>query len=128
MARRTFKSLTPKVTAFKGTKPGELKLGKAGKFKLAPNDEIQSYIRSLGERLVPESQKKLPPGDPNRIPFQFYVGEQKYPNAFATANGVVVVLTPMLALAKYNEVLNWQQCWAATTLGQHRCKNTPSVN
>jgi hypothetical protein len=96
---KLWKSLTPKVTAYKGTKPGELKLGKAGKFKLAPNDEVQSYLRGLGERLVPESQKKLSPGDPNRIPFQFYVGEEKYPNAFATANGVVVVLTPMLALA-----------------------------
>ena len=97
---RLWKSLTPKVTAFKATKPGELKLGAAGKFKLTPNDEVQNYLRNLAGKLVPESQKRLAPGDPNRIPFQFFLAESKAANAFATANGVVVVLAPMLAMAE----------------------------
>lgn len=93
---KLWKSLTPKIKAFSGTKPGELSLGKAGKFKLAPNDELQAYVKSVSERLIPVSQRNLPVGDPNKIPFQFHVLEAKVPNAFATANGVVTVFTPMI--------------------------------
>jgi hypothetical protein len=93
---RLWKSLNPKIKAFRETKPGELSLGKAGKFKITPNAELQAYVRSLAETLIPESQRRLAPGDANRIPFQFLVIDEKYPNAFATANGVVAVFTPML--------------------------------
>lgn len=95
---RMWKSLRPSVKGFKGLKPGELKLGNKQKFKTMPEESVQAYVRKLGERLIPASQKQLPDGDPNKIPFQFHVVEEKYVNAFAAPNGVVVVTAPMLAL------------------------------
>lgn len=88
---KLWKSLAPKVKAFKSEKPGELRIGSVGKFKTVPNNDVQQYVRRLGESLIPANQKELAPGDPNRIPFQFFVVENKVPNAFACANGTVVV-------------------------------------
>jgi hypothetical protein len=48
--------------------------------------------------LVPAIQRNLPPGDPNKIPFQFFVVQQKAPNASALANGTVVVHSGILTL------------------------------
>lgn len=93
---RLWKSLTPKVSAFKNERPGELRIGRIGKFKTTPNKEVQEYIRKLGEKLIPAHQKNFAEGDPNKIPFQFYVIEQKHLNAFAVANGTVVVHSSML--------------------------------
>ena len=77
-------------------KPGELKISKIGKYKLVPSREAQEYVEALGQRLVSNYQKSLPNEDPNRIPFQFFLIENKDPNAFATANGIVVVHSSML--------------------------------
>jgi len=97
---RLWKSLAPRITAFQGTRPGELNLGAAGRYKLTPNAEVQKYIRDLGQRLLPASQRGLAPGDPNRIPFQFFVAESKAVNAHSTANGVVVVNRELLAMVE----------------------------
>ena len=96
---KLWKSLTPKIKSFKTPKPGELQLKNVGKFKLAPDQEAQDYIRRLGESLIPASQRNLPAGDPNRIPFQFHLVEAKVPNAWATANGVIAMFMPMVAIA-----------------------------
>jgi hypothetical protein len=92
-----WKSLKVNVKASNYTdqRPGELKITQIGKFKLVPNEQAQQYVRELGEKLIPEYQKNLPPGDPGKIPFQFYLVADKEPNAFATPNGIVVVHSAM---------------------------------
>jgi len=72
-------------------KPGELKIKQVGKYQLVPSDEIQQYVRQLGESLMPQYYKDLPDGDPSKLRFQFFVVKQKEMNAFALANGVIVV-------------------------------------
>lgn len=89
-------SLKPKVKALRDTRPGELQVGKIGKFKTTPDEAAQKYIRELGESLIPACQRSLPLSDPGKIPFQFHLVESKVPNAFATANGVIVVFAPMI--------------------------------
>lgn len=93
---KLWKSLTPKVSAFKNEKPGELRIGRIGKFKTVPDKDVQEYVQKLGESLIPANQKNLAATDQNRIPFQFHVIEQKHPNAFAVANGTVVVHSSLL--------------------------------
>lgn len=80
-----------KPSDFVAGKPGELKIDLVGKFKLLPNQEVQTYVSNLGQSLVPSYQRQLPADDPQKIPFKFYVVINKEANAFALANGVVVV-------------------------------------
>ncbi|MBV9928635.1 MAG: M48 family metalloprotease [Acidobacteria bacterium] len=80
-----------KPSNFVEGKPGELKIDLVGKFKLLPNEEVQAYVSDLGQRLVPDYQRRLPAEDPQKIPFKFYVVMKKDANAFALANGIVVV-------------------------------------
>lgn len=94
---KLWKELAPKVKEPKYLegKPGELKIQKVGKFKLVPNDDAQKYIQHLAERLISPYQRSLPPGDSNKIPFKFYLVQEKVANAFALPNGVIVVYSPM---------------------------------
>jgi hypothetical protein len=89
---RLWKSLTPKVkeASYSAGKPGELRI-QTRKLKLVPNEEVQSYIRRLGTALIPKFQREMPMGDPQKIPFQFFVVDQKVPNASAYPNGTVIV-------------------------------------
>jgi hypothetical protein len=95
---RMWKRLTPKIkqSDFVSTKPGELRIPEIGKFTLVPNSEVQQYIQGLGMSLIPAYQRNLPTGDPNKIPFQFFVVRQGTPNAFALANGTVVVHSSLI--------------------------------
>ncbi len=88
---KLWKSLKVQSTNAQGLKPGELKIDKVGKFKLLPNDDVQKYVRAIGVSLVPQYQRDLPDSDPRKIPFQWYVVENKEANAFALANGTVVI-------------------------------------
>ena len=92
-----WRQLEPNVkgASLQAGKPGELRIRKVGKFKLVPNADVQNYVRRIGESLVPAFQRNMAPNDPNKIPFQFYVVEAKQPNAFALANGVVVLHSSM---------------------------------
>ena len=72
-------------------KPGELKINRVGKYQLVPSDEIQQYVRRLGDSLLPRYYKDLPDSDPSKLQFQFFVVRQKEMNAFALPNGVIVV-------------------------------------
>jgi Zn-dependent protease with chaperone function len=74
---------------------GELKISQVGNFKTLPDQEVQDYVSRLGEQLIPEYQRSLSPGDSNKIPFRFYVVQEKVPNAFALPNGVVVLHSGM---------------------------------
>jgi hypothetical protein len=72
--------------------PGELKMHWR-KYHIVPDREAQDYIAKLGEDLVPAHQKSLPADDPLKIPFRFYLVEDKSFNATAYPNGVVIVHT-----------------------------------
>lgn len=95
---KMWKSLTPKVKDpnYSSFKSGELKVA-GGKFKLFPNKEAQEYISTLGASLIPQHQRDLSGSDPLKIPFKFYLIEDKSFNAFACPNGVVVVHTGVFA-------------------------------
>ncbi len=86
---------TVKGASFLAGKPGELRIRKIGRYKLLPNADVQAYVERIGEGLVPAFQRNMAPSDPNKIHFRFYVVEAKEPNAFALANGVVVLDAPM---------------------------------
>jgi hypothetical protein len=90
---RLWKVLTPKIKEpdFAALKPGALTIQQVGKFKLVPNAAVQSYVQQLGTSLIPKYQRDLQAGDPQKIPFRFLVVDNKEPNAFALANGTVVV-------------------------------------
>lgn len=96
---RLWKTLTPKIRqpGLTNERPREVQIQRS-KFKLVPDKEVQKYVRDLGMSLVPAIQRNLPPGDPNKIPFQFFVVQQKAPNASALANGTVVVHSGILTL------------------------------
>jgi hypothetical protein len=72
-------------------KPGELSIAQVGKFKLLPDDEVQEYVRKLGNSLIPKYLVAPPDGTPGTPRFQFYVVIQKDANAFALANGTIVI-------------------------------------
>ena len=93
---KLWKSLQAQVKAAQGLKPGELKIDKVGKFKLLPNEDVQKDVKTVGTSLIPPYQRDLPASDPGKIPFQFYVIENNEANAFALANGTVVVNSGLL--------------------------------
>ena len=77
----------PDYAAFR---PGELTVHWKN-YKIAPNREAQEYITRLGNSLIPAHQKNLPDGNPLKIPFRFFLVEDKSFNAVTYPNGVVVV-------------------------------------
>jgi predicted Zn-dependent protease len=81
-----------------GGKPGELSIQQVGKFKLVPNAEVQTYVPQLGMSLIPKFQRDMPLGDPQKIHFQFFVVDQKVPNAAALANGTVIVNSGIITM------------------------------
>ncbi len=89
---KLWKQLSPKVknADYMSFKAGQLKVANQ-KYKLVPSKEAQEYILKLGESLVPDHQKELAAGNPLKIPFQFYLVEDKSFNASAYPNGVVIV-------------------------------------
>jgi peptidase M48-like protein/uncharacterized protein DUF5666 len=97
---RLWKTLTPKIKEanFTNGRPGELRIQQVGKFKLLPIAEVQKYVQDLGASLIPKYQRELPGGDPQKIPFQFFVVQEKVPNAFALANGTVVVNSGLITV------------------------------
>lgn len=61
-------------------------LMKSGDVKLSQNQRLNAYIRTIGQRLVQSSSRA-------KLPFQFYVVEDKAINAFATTGGFVYINT-----------------------------------
>lgn len=89
---RLWKSLKPKEKSFKGTSPGELRIG-GRKYKTVPDATLQKYIEDVGHSLIPAVQRELSVSDATKIPFTFHLVENKVPNASAYPNGVVIVHT-----------------------------------
>ncbi len=98
---KMWKSLSPKVkeSDFLSFKPGELKISRS-KYKLVPSKEAQDYISTLGASLIPPRQKELATGDPLKIPFRFYLVENRSFNASAYPNGVVIVHSGVFDVAE----------------------------
>jgi hypothetical protein len=97
---RLWKMLSPKVKApnYVSARPGQLQIQRVGRYKITPNEDVQKYVREVGMSLVPKWQRDLPSSDPQKIPFQFFVVDEKVPNAFALANGTVVLYSGMLMM------------------------------
>jgi hypothetical protein len=95
---KLWNSMTPEVKAFSGTKPPELRISGVGRFKLIADEEVQTYVSGLGQRLIPAHQRDLVGNDPTKINFRFFVVDQKEPNAFSLANGVVLVTSGMMGV------------------------------
>ena len=89
---KLWKHFDPKVVDpdYAAFVPGELKMYWRS-FKIVPSQEAQQYIANLGESLVPAHQKELPPDDPLKIPFRFFLVQSESFNAVSYPNGVVVV-------------------------------------
>ena len=89
---RLWKSLTPKIKEpnYSAFRSGDLRIAQT-KYKLIPSREAQEYISKVGESLIPDREKELPDGSPLKIPFKFYLVEDKTFNASAYPNGVVIV-------------------------------------
>jgi len=79
-----------KPFVFEEQKPGELKVG-GDKYKVVPNKEVQDYVNTLGQSLIPAYQKAMADSDPQKIPFQFRVVQAKGFNAGAYPNGVIII-------------------------------------
>lgn len=58
-----------------------------------PDDAaIQERVQRIGERLIPESQKMLAKGDPQKIDFRFYaVDHMSVPQVIGSPDGLVVI-------------------------------------
>ena len=89
---RLWKRMEPKVKEpdYSSFAPGQLKMHWM-KYRIVPSREAQDYIAQLGESLIPAHQKDLPANDPLKIPFRFYLVQDKSFNAEAYPNGVVIV-------------------------------------
>jgi hypothetical protein len=95
---KLWKTLAPEVKAFDGSKPPELKINRVGKFTLVPDEDVQTYVTRIGQSLIPAHQRSLDPSDPGKLNFRFFVVNEKEPNAFALANGTVVVHAGLFAV------------------------------
>lgn len=95
---KMWKSLKTTIKPAQALKSGELKIDKVGKFRLLPDPEVQEFVASMGQRLLPEYQRDLRADDPRKIPFQFHVVQDSEANAFATPNGIVVVNSGLIEL------------------------------
>ena len=79
--------------------PGKLGAGvKIGEqtYKVVEDLQVNAFINTLGNRIVPRYLRNLPPEDPNKIVFRFYVLEDETPNAVAFSDGSVFIHTGML--------------------------------
>lgn len=79
--------------------PGKLGAGvKIGEqtYKVVEDLRVNSFINTLGKRIVPKYLRNLPLEDPNEILFRFYVLEDETPNAVAFADGSVFIHTGLL--------------------------------
>lgn len=89
---KLWKQLTPKVKEanFASSKPGELRVARS-KYKLVPDKQAQEYVNRIGASIVPLHQQELANGNSLKVPFKFYLVDDKSFNASAYPNGVVVV-------------------------------------
>jgi hypothetical protein len=94
---KLWKRLEPKIKEpnYSSLTPGELSMPSCVyefcTHYIVPSKEAQDYITELGQSLIPPHQKALPADDPLKIPFQFYLVQDKTFNAVSYPNGLVLV-------------------------------------
>jgi len=86
------KKATPKVKEpdYAASKPGQLKMAYM-KYKILADRDAQEYISDVGKSLIPQHQKDLPAGSPLKIPFRFYLVNNKVPDLDSFESGTIVV-------------------------------------
>jgi hypothetical protein len=86
------KQWTPNVKEpdYSASKPGQLKMTYK-KYKILADRDAQEYVSDLGNSLIPQHQKDLPAGSPLKIPFRFYVVNNKVPDLNSFESGTIVV-------------------------------------
>jgi hypothetical protein len=58
---RLIMDLTPHVKALNDS-GGQLTIQKVGRYRLYPDEQVQAYVRQLGNKLIPEYQRSMAPG------------------------------------------------------------------
>lgn len=82
-----------------GAADGRVKVGNT-ELKIVGRPEVNAYITTIGQKLVPQWAKDLQDDDPAKITFRFFVIEDDTFNAFALPDGTVVVNTGLLKVMK----------------------------
>ncbi len=65
-------------------------------YKVVEDLDVNTYVNKVGMRVVPKFLRMLPPEDPNKVVFRFYVLEDETPNAAAFSDGSVFISTGLL--------------------------------
>lgn len=65
-------------------------------YKVCEDLTVNTYVNKVGNRIVPKFLRLLPPEDPNKVLFRFYVLEDETPNAAAFSDGSVFINTGLL--------------------------------
>ncbi|WP_348265018.1 DUF5666 domain-containing protein [Telmatobacter sp. DSM 110680] len=66
--------------------------GACGWYPVPDIEAMQTRVRSIGQRLIPQFQRDLPEDDPAKIPFRFYVVEEKYIRSALFCNEGLVLI------------------------------------
>jgi len=100
--RELLDSLQQKLTvpaARQNLAGGQVSIGGA-QFQLVENLDLQTYVNRVGTRLIPRYLREMPPEDPAKVTFRFYVIDDPSFNAFAYQDGSVFVHTGLLELVE----------------------------
>ena len=65
-------------------------------FKVVEDLDVNTFVNKVGMRVVPKYLRMLPPEDPNKVLFRFYVLEDETPNSVAFSDGSVFINTGLL--------------------------------
>jgi hypothetical protein len=65
-------------------------------YKVVEDLSVNTFVNMVGNRVVPKFLRNLPPEDPNKVLFRFYVLEDETPNATAFSDGSVFINTGLL--------------------------------
>jgi hypothetical protein len=75
--------------------------GACGWYPVPDVDEMQARVRRIGQRLIPQFQRDLPDDDPAKIPFRFYlVEERSIRSALVCNEGLVLIPVPVMERMK----------------------------
>ena len=65
-------------------------------YKIVEDLDVNTFVNKVGMRVVPKFLRMLPPEDPNKVLFRFYVLELDTPNAVALSDGSVFISSGLL--------------------------------
>lgn len=80
--------------------------GACGWYPVPDVDEMQARVRRIGQRLIPQFQRDLPNDDPAKIPFRFYLVQEKHIRTSLFSNdGIVLIPVPVMERMKNEDQL-----------------------